>query len=592
MSFFQSSDAIKKNAMIWASNLPSSDRMRRNFFQVECLTTLTRLPQRRLIVGRYCSLLKENKLKSARIKQITEELTKLWQKFSFPILSRQVIHTRLNKLIKLHENNQRRPSEIFANDLENIFDITNIHGTWLCKEDKHLHQKQIESKGKVGYVLNKPAPASSVHPSKRPRISPVLHEPGTSSHDIELPSDTSDTESSITYSLSDTETSKRKKPSATKQATKLVTRLSLSTNKASKVCASLAEEGVTLPTPTSSGVWRGVIRDAENKVNKIKQLLKEECNFCLQFDGKRLSKIEYQVVCLTSVTREIKLGVVRCKSGSSQDVYDSIKTIIDDYDAWGVIKMIICDTTPVNTGKVNGVVIKLQNTITGLGFTKPQYIGCQHHILDRTLRHILDPFLTEKTTKPTLQYKFIDMLEENYEELKNDYKAESEEGVPVHRNPGWRDDFKFLFELCMAFQYFEKYGKFPVIKWKKLPSLHNARWNSRAIYTVIAYFLLPSWRRSLQKPARFIANAWQEAWFTDQKYSEVIYDRLSIAITGLECTSAHTCLKTHWVREPSLIDIPRSNMVAERAVKVMEELHGICKTDKYLHLRFVATNNI
>src|SRR5215469_14689204 len=82
-----------------------------------------------------------------------------------------------------------------------------------------------------------------------------------------------------------------------------------------------------------------------------------------------------------------------------------------------------------------------------------------------------------------------------------------------------------------------------------------------------------------QKPARFIANAWQEAWFTDQKYSEVIYDRLSIAITGLECTSAHTCLKTHWVREPSLIDIPRSNMVAERAVKVMEELHGICKTD-------------
>src|SRR5215469_2293490 len=69
-----------------------------------------------------------------------------------------------------------------------------------------------ESKGKVGYVLNKPVPASSVHPSKRPRISPVLHEPGTSSHDIELPSDTSDTESSITDSLSDTETSKRKKP--------------------------------------------------------------------------------------------------------------------------------------------------------------------------------------------------------------------------------------------------------------------------------------------------------------------------------------------------------------------------------------------
>src|SRR5215469_8826000 len=142
------------------------------------------------------------------------------------------------------------------------------------------------------------------------------------------------------------------------------------------------------------------------------------------------------------------------------------------------------------------------------------------------------------------------------------------------------------------FNTLKSMARFLSLSGKKLPSLHNARWNSRAIYTVIAYFLLPSWYRSLQKPARFIANAWQEAWFTDRKYNEVIYDRLSIAITGLKCTSAHLCLKTHWIREPSLIDIPRSNMVAERAVKVMEELHGICKTEKYLHLRFVATNSI
>ena len=132
----------------------------------------------------------------------------------------------------------------------------------------------------------------------------------------------------------------------------------------------------------------------------------------------------------------------------------------------------------------------------------------------------------------------------------------------------------------------------PVIKWRKLPVLHSARWNSRAIYTLIAYFLLPSWPSVLDHPASFIAIKWQKAWFSDQKFKETTYDNLLLGITELGCDSALKCLKTHWVREPSVLDIPRSNMIAERAVKEMEELGEKCKKDKYLNLRFVATNNI
>ena len=48
--------------------------------------------------------------------------------------------------------------------------------------------------------------------------------------------------------------------------------------------------------------------------------------------------------------------------------------------------MIICDTTAVNTGRLNGVVVKLQNAVISKGFDLPQYISYQHHILDRILK--------------------------------------------------------------------------------------------------------------------------------------------------------------------------------------------------------------
>ncbi|KAG0728972.1 hypothetical protein GWK47_031335 [Chionoecetes opilio] len=207
--------------------------------------------------------------------------------------------------------------------------------------------------------------------------------------------------------------------------------------------------------------------------------------------------------------------------------------------------------------------------MVGKGLEMPQYIGCQHHILDRILKHVLDTYGSKTTTKPSLNYKFIDELLENYKELQSEYKAETE--MDVDENPGWRDDFKFLYELCKAFQHCKKHAAFPVIKWRKLPSLHIARWNSRAIYTLIAYFLLPSWGSVLELPACFIAEKWQETWFSTQKFKETTYDNLLLGITKLGCASALKCLKTHWSRAPSVLDVPRSNMIAKRAVKMRRD---------------------
>lgn len=72
----------------------------------------------------------------------------------------------------------------------------------------------------------------------------------------------------------------------------------------------------------------------KKKKGEKKSLLKEEKDYCLQFDGKRLVKQEYQVVCVKSATRDIRPGVARCKSGSSKDIYDALEKVIDEYDAW------------------------------------------------------------------------------------------------------------------------------------------------------------------------------------------------------------------------------------------------------------------
>src|ERR1043165_6511867 len=138
------------------------------------------------------------------------------------------------------------------------------------------------------------------------------------------------------------------------------------------------------------------------------------------------------------------------------------------------------------------------------GFDQPQYIGCQHHILDRIVKHVLDFFKPISSTKPILNYEFVGEVIKQYYVLQQSYKPESE--MIAVQNPDWRGDFTFLYELCRAFRFLKETGAYPVIKWRKLSSLHNARWNSRAIYAFISYFPIPKWRIPLEIQCVFISN--------------------------------------------------------------------------------------
>ncbi len=170
-------------------------------------------------------------------------------------------------------------------------------------------------------------------------------------------------------------------------------------------------------------------------------------------------------------------------------------------------------------------------------------------------------------------------------DLRSKFRNGSE---PIIESSGWRDDMKFLFHLTRAFRYFREKGYFPRIKFQRIPNLSNARWNSRAILALLAYVLLPQERASLLRTCEFVSFIWADLWFSDQKYRDTDYTIMRDALRAYP--KALATLEKFWKQEPSRLNIARSNQCAERGIKIMQELYGICRNKEKLSLRFILSN--
>lgn len=126
------------------------------------------------------------------------------------------------------------------------------------------------------------------------------------------------------------------------------------------------------------------------------------------------------------------------------------------------------------------------------------------------------------------------------------------------------------------------------MKFQKIPNLSNARWNSRAILALLAFILVPENRDSLLEICRFISYKWADLWFTEQMYNANDYQNLCSCLQVHE--KALNCMKKFWNREPSRLEIPRTNQCAERAIKCLQDLNDVCKKKEKLQLRFILSN--
>ena len=137
----------------------------------------------------------------------------------------------------------------------------------------------MESQGCIGYTTSKFATKSTIHPSKRPRMNTEVTYGSCSTTDNpetsfnEFTAENNDSSSSE-YTPED-QISKRKYRS-TKLASGLVSKFTLSTRQASRVCQSLADGDVDLPSLSHTAIWRRVIENGKIKAERIKHLLQNE----------------------------------------------------------------------------------------------------------------------------------------------------------------------------------------------------------------------------------------------------------------------------------------------------------------------------
>ena len=83
--------------------------------------------------------------------------------------------------------------------------------------------------------------------------------------------------------------------------------------------------------------------------------------------------------------------------------------------------MIVTDTTAVNTGRKNGVVVILQRQQKLLNLPVVQYVGCQHHCLDCILKHVMDETLGGATRSPDSAHNFVDDIVKESDSLKTKF---------------------------------------------------------------------------------------------------------------------------------------------------------------------------
>ncbi|XP_054083953.1 uncharacterized protein LOC128920524 [Zeugodacus cucurbitae] len=358
------------------------------------------------------NVLKTEKLKKKRCQIISNEMIALWSKLNFPSITRIAAQRKITEVLNDYSTFLKFPDgRNVTMAFNKLCDITDLKGVWLGTEDKKLYELQTSANGEVGYTT---ATAVCVHPSKAALLRKNVQSTSCLNK-VALNTSTSSAESvkqSHSPPVGEYKAPLQRKRNAkcsTKAAVTMVTTAHVSTKNAAKICNELSKEGINIATPTQAGIHKAMIKAALNLEKNYKNSLRDDI-WCIHFDGKKFGKKEVQVVVLTNETKEVRVAAMVLENGKSLSIFEGIRNVLDKFNLWNSIKMIVSDTTNVNTGVKSGVVRLLQNCFQEKHLSTPQYIGCQHHVLDLILKHVMNEVLGGKSTSPNISYDIFTEL--------------------------------------------------------------------------------------------------------------------------------------------------------------------------------------
>ena len=290
---------------------------------------------------------------------------------------------------------------------------------------------------------------------------------------------------------------------------------------------------------------------------------------------------------LKNESKEIKLTALKLKNLKAQTIAEGLQDVLEEFNLWGSVVIIVADTTNVNTNKKTGVVVRLQQLFEEKGHPKPKFISCQRNLLVRFRRVVMDDELHGSTKSPNMECFFVQDLMSNYDKLKT---AFSNGKTEIKETVGWRDDMKFLYHLTHVFRHLTERNEIPFMNFKQIPNISNACRNSGAILVLLAFILMLETRIKLREICSFISFSWADHWFSSILFRVEDFEELSEALN--DYPKAFNCLKTPWKTDDSPISIARSNECCERAIIVVQELHDSCRNKDNLPLRFILSNDI
>jgi len=217
----------------------------------------------------------------------------------------------------------------------------------------------------------------------------------------------------------------------------------------------------------------------------------EPNNHVLQFDGKTYTKTfgksKFSVIAICFANKLIGLKEVADKKAST--IFQTLSSVLNCNNLQPNI--VVADTEPTNTGLKNGVVVQLQAEYDNVRFEP-----CRIHVLDLVLKHQFSAYFPEKTTSSEMPYSFVNEIYNSWKSYKDSYilkcsddKADEVAFLPLDETR--RKDYLLLLKLTKAVIHQRKTQTCPLIKNfpNQPPSISNARWNSRAIFSLFAELL-------------------------------------------------------------------------------------------------------
>lgn len=522
---------------------------------VNSLLNLKKLPSNKDVLQRRRTLQNEyiGKPKCTFLTKLAKGIVETWRKQDVPVQSWRVIYNKLQRS-RLSEDNS-------------LFDCLPNNPVWKTNEDKIYYLNQKQNLG--GYCTSKEV-SYNIHPSKQSRRYDQIPE-AAQIHEHE-----NEVEEDYDSDAGDDDSEPNFDPSGSLRtmgdvsfAESLRERANLSISQTIAVMKFYKDQFPdlhTIPTPPARGSLSRASRRVAAQISYDVEL--NSTNQTLCFDMKQYTNLygqKREMICVCIGDKLVEFQELRNKKAIT--IAECLIPIIEKAN----IDCVVSDTEPTNTGSKNGVIALINKR-----FPHILYDPCRLHVLDLILKHEMQHLLGKvETTGPQIPYRFVTTLQNEWSEYRKKYVEIERSPVSsfpdLPNNEDRRDDYRLLLELVKAVRTLKETGERRFVRIPRIPtSVSSARWNSKAIYSLMAELVLESNDSSILALNHFIAYQWASVWFGVRDVTD--WGKL----TNIGEAAKNVLLKHGLINK---IEIkPPTNEFAERVFRLVNEKISRCNS--------------